>query len=205
MNVIDISYTISNNTPVYPNDKCVSLQQIKILDKDCYNAFYLQTGLHAGTHVDIPMHLLQDDVTVDLISISKFIGNGVLLDVRGEKIISYKPKYEELICEDDIVLLFTGFCNLFDDHIKYYNDYPVIDKELSGLFIAKKIKMLGMDTPAPDKIPFTIHKQLLQHSIIILENLTNLEALLNIPRFEIFAVPLKLQAEASLVRAFVKY
>lgn len=64
--------------------------------------------------------------------------------------------------------------------------------------------MLGIDMPSPDFPPFPVHKLLLSNGIFILENLTGLQQLLNIDTFEVFAVPLKIYAEASLTRAYAR-
>ena len=58
-----------------------------------------------------------------------------------------------------------------------------------------------MDTPAPDYPPYSFHIQLLKNGIFVLENLTNLESLVGIKSFEVIALPLKINAEASLTRA----
>ena len=82
---------------------------------------------------------------------------------------------------------------------------PVISEELAELLIKKKIKMLGMDMPSPDNGEFEIHKKLFENEIFILENLTNLNKLLYNEEIQIFAQPLKIQGEASLVRAIAVY
>jgi kynurenine formamidase len=64
--------------------------------------------------------------------------------------------------------------------------------------------MLGVDMPSPDYPPFPVHKLLLNKGIFVLENLTGLEQLLGIKHFEVFEVPLKIHAEASLTRAFAR-
>lgn len=202
MKIVDISYPIVADMPVYPGDNSVFLQKSKTLELDHYTAFYLKTGLHAGTHIDIPMHLLDDNTTVDLWDIDHFIGNGVLLDVRGEHNIKYHAEYTELITDGAIVLLWTDYCDLFTSPDKYYNNHPIVCEDLADFFVSKQIKMLGIDMPSPDKAPFSVHKKLLNNSIIILENVTNLEALSKVKQFTVHAVPLKIQAEASLVRAF---
>jgi len=204
MKIIDLSYVISSGMPVFPGDNGVFIQQSKILEKDNYNYTYFTSGMHAGTHIDLPNHLIDDKRMADEFPLERFIGRGVLLDVRGEKIIDYKKEYENLIIKDDIVLIYTDFADIYNEPKKYYTEYPVLSDELTEFLINKKIKMIGMDTPAPDKSPFNTHKKLLKQDILILENLTNLEALLNIGRFEIVAVPLKIQAEASLVRAYAR-
>ncbi|MDG5814149.1 hypothetical protein QA601_03600 [Chitinispirillales bacterium ANBcel5] len=67
-----------------------------------------------------------------------------------------------------------------------------------------KVKIIGIDIPSPDKFPFEEHIKLLDNNILILENLTNLEPLLKVSKFDLFAFPLKIHAEASLVRAVAK-
>lgn len=202
MKIYDLSYKITDNMPVFPGDNPLSIIQNRTLEKDYYNSIILKTNMHVGTHVDIPRHLLDVNTTVDEICIEKFIGNGILLDARGKSIIPYDDKYDKLINKGDIVLIYTDFSNLYTQTEKYYTDYPVIDDSLADFLIYKEIKMVGLDTPSPDKPPFNIHKKLLHKNILILENITNLKALLNVQKFTVYAVPLKVVAEASLVRCY---
>ena len=58
---------------------------------------------------------------------------------------------------------------------------------------------------AAHKYPYNIHKILLKNDIPLLENITNLNDLVYVEKFEVFAQPLKINAEASLVRAFAQY
>ena len=61
--------------------------------------------------------------------------------------------------------------------------------------------MVGMDLSSPDKYPYDIHKLLLNSDILIIENLTNLDKLLGIGKFNFCAMPLNIDAEASIARA----
>ena len=69
----------------------------------------------------------------------------------------------------------------------------------------KSLTVLGMDMPKPDNYPFEIHKLLLSRDIFIMENLTNLESLQNVPSFEVMAFPLNIRAEGSIVRAVARF
>ena len=62
------------------------------------------------------------------------------------------------------------------------------------------VKIVGMDTPSPDRPPFAIHKLLFKNDILIIENLTNLEELLAHPQFDVIALPAKFDIEAAPVR-----
>jgi len=200
MTLIDISHVLDENTPVFPGDYKTTLSIYKAMEKDHYNAYLLQTSLHTGTHIDIPMHLIEDDKTTADFSLDKFFGRGVLLDVRGEKTISMKPIYKEMVNEQDVVLLFTGYDVNYGKN-EYFIQHPIVDDDLAEFLLSKNIKILGMDMPAPDYPPFTFHKNLLRKKIFVLENLTNLQRLTGIRDFEVMALPLKINAEASLVRA----
>lgn len=134
---------------------------------------------------------------------ARFTGRGSLLDVRGEKIITYKEKYEDKVREGDIVLLYTGHSEKYGSE-EYYTEQPVIDERLAEFLITKKIKMIGMDLPSPDQYPFDIHKKFFRKGILIIENLRNLSELLYVEEFELLAFPLKIKADSSLCRVVAR-
>jgi kynurenine formamidase len=196
---IDLSLDIIDDMPVYPYDDPVRLYQDKLLDKDKYVNHRLEIGMHSGTHIDTPMHLTDRETYINEFLPDRFIGRGLLLDVRNEDIIKLKGDYNNLVREDDIVLLYTGHSEKYGLN-EYYTDQPVIDLELAYFFAKRRIKMLGMDLPSPDKYPFEIHKILFENDILIIENLTNLSELIDVKEFEVIALPLKIRAEAAMAR-----
>ena len=204
MNIIDISHILNNETPIFPGDYKTSVSVYKTIEKDYYNSYLLQSCLHTGTHIDMPMHLVVDERTAADFPPDCFCGRGVLLDVQGENSIDMKAAYERLIHEGDVVLLCTGWDAKFETD-EYFSGYPGISDEFGDFLISKRIKILGMDAPSPDHSPYTIHKKLLESGIFILENLTNLHSLTGIGGFEVMALPLKISAEASFVRAVCVY
>jgi len=196
---IDLSQDITHDMPVHPYDDRVNLYQVKLLDKDKYVNFKLEIGMHSGTHIDTPMHLTERETYINDIPLDRFVGRALMVDVRNESIIKFKEEYKDIVRNDDIVLLFTGHSDKYGRE-EYYSNQPVIDEELANFFVVKNIKMLGIDLPSPDKYPFEIHKKLFANNILIIENLTNLAELTGIKDFDIIAFPLKIRAEASLVR-----
>lgn len=201
--LIDLSHAITHHMPVHPYDDPVKLYQNRSLAADKYNNSRLEIGMHAGTHIDTPMHLTSRESFIDEMNIERFIGQGCLLDVRDEQIIGYKEKYREIVSRDDIVLLLTNHSEKYGTP-EYFADHPVVDEALADFFIEKGIKMLGMDLPAPDRYPFPVHQKLFAKDILIIENMTNLSQLLSAQIFEVMAFPLKVRAEASIVRVVAK-
>lgn len=200
---IELSYTIEEELAAHPYDDELKLYRNRFLDKDKYNDTRLETGMHVGTHIDAPSHLTDSDVLVDDYPAEKFIGKGCLIDVRDQEIISLKKEYVDMVEENDIVLLYTGYDKRFGSN-EYFNNHPIISKELALFLVDKKIKMVGMDIPSPDRYPFEIHKILLGNDILIIENLRNLGELFKIDNFEIIALPLKIKAEGAQVRVVAR-
>ena len=166
--------------------------------------YSLYTEMHAGTHIDSPLHMKDNKKFISEYPIEKFIGNVALLDVRGEKIIELKDEYYKNIKENDIVILFTGWDNFYGKE-EYYTKHPIVSMELAELLIKKKVKMVGMDMPSPDRNNYEIHNALFENDIFLLENLTNLNKLLYNEKIKLFAQPLKIESESSLVRAIASY
>lgn len=203
MTWVDLSHPIDDGIPVYPGDAHPRLERIKTLNYDGYVAYQLQCGMHAGTHVDAPMHLIKDGKGIYEIPVDHFMGNAVVLDVRGQSIIGFQPDYPKKITSGDIVLFFTGWDRFYGETL-YYREHPVLDRMLAEFLIEKEVKMIGLDTPSPDKPPYEIHKLLLTHDIMIIENLTHLHHLGGTDSIELMALPLNIHAEASLVRAVAR-
>lgn len=89
MKYIDLSHEIKNEMPVYPGDKEVNLIKEKDYIENGYNSISIATEMHAGTHIDAPLHMQENKSYISDYPIERFIGNVALLDVRGEKIIDH--------------------------------------------------------------------------------------------------------------------
>ncbi|AIQ14502.1 cyclase family protein [Paenibacillus durus] len=201
--IIDLTHPIRDGLPVYPGDLQTQLARSTEFSRDGYNNHLLTINMHSGTHIDGHMHMTDCTEYLNGYPLSTFIGEGCLLDVRGAGVIGYKPEYEQLVREGQIVILYTGHGDLFGEPA-YFADFPVLTPELAELLIRKKIKMVGMDTPSPDRHPFDIHRMLFSCRIPIIENLTNLAALLPLSRFEVIALPLNINADSSIARVVAR-
>lgn len=201
--IIDLTHLISHCMPVYPGDEQTKLYQTQFLQTDKFNNHRLEISMHSGTHIDSPMHLTGREEYIYQFPLENFIGIGCIIDVRNEPLIKLKEEYREKITENSIVLFYTGFGSLFGTD-KYFEQNPVIDMELVELLVEKKVKLVGIDSPSPDKYPFEVHKKLFDNNVLILENLTNLGQLISIKNFEVIAFPLKIKADSSILRVVAR-
>lgn len=199
MRYIDLTQSFGPDTPVFPGDPPVKFKEVS----DSPRVTEIIFGTHSGTHLDAPAHFFLGGKKLSEFSIESFVGRGVLLDARGKRNISKDILEGMQINPGDIVLVFTGWLAKYGSG-EYFEDYPLVSDELAKEFIRLKIKMLGMDSPSPDKEPFSVHQTLLQKEILILENLCNLAGLLETKDFEITALPLKLEADGGPARVMAK-
>lgn len=203
MKLIDLTHTFDKNMPVYPGDPEPKLEQITSLEKDGYNDSLITSVMHVGTHMDVPLHMIDGGKTMDQIPMETFIGKGILIDVRGKKKIDTVLIEHKKIPERSIILLYTGYGEKYRSK-DYFKHIPQVTEEFAQEMIKRKVKIVGMDILGPDEPPFLTHKILLGQGILIIENLTNLDKLLEVSDFEIIALPMKLQADAAPVRVVAR-
>jgi kynurenine formamidase len=201
--IADLSYPVTSGMPVFPGDGETKLTRVRELCRDGYRLTRLDTSLHAGTHIDMPSHLTADGRMVTDLDIRCFSAPCVMLDCTGCTEIDYRPEYAGLIKSGDALLIRTSFADMYTEPERYYSAYPVLAPAFADFLCESGIAMLGLDNPSPDREPYSLHKRLLKRGIFIVENLTNLSALVGLaPRsFTFMALPLRIDAEASPVRA----
>ena len=134
MKVIDLTHTITNNTPVYPGTKPPTLEPISSYEKDGYKETLITMFSHTGTHMDPPAHLYADRTTLDQFPAEQFIGKALVIDCRmlkeGEAITMEQLKpYGDLVEKAEFLLFNLGWDKRWgtDD---YFGDYPCVDDEV---------------------------------------------------------------------------
>ena len=201
--IIDLTQTLSDKQQVYPGDEPPSLIRQKDYSPDGFTDYKLITGMHVGTHIDGPMHLTPDKKFISSLPLTSFIGKACVIDVKGEKVITWKDKFNKIIKGKDIVLINTGY-GRYSGTDRYFKENPVINENFAQALVKLKIKMLGIDLMSVDVPPFPVHKILLSADILIAENLINLDELNALGYFEVIALPLKINSDSSPARIIAR-
>ncbi|MCF6243029.1 MAG: cyclase family protein [Bacteroidales bacterium] len=204
MKYIDLSHTFKKDMPVFPGDSIAELKQVAFFEKNGYNSYYLQSGMHVGTHIDAPFHMKPNGKKLSEIEPEHFIGKAKIIDVRGQNPIKADALNTIKIEYDNILLLYTAHDKYYRTN-KYYKNFPVITTAFAELVIEKGIKIVGFDSPSPDAYPYDVHKLLFANDVLIIENLTGLGQLLNIDEFEIIALPVKFHSAGAPVRVVARF
>lgn len=209
--VIDLSQTISVDTPVYPGDPVPRIELLSTVELAGARTTLLAFGTHTGTHVDTPSHILPEERTIDELPLETFYGPAGVFDV-SRAAQKYSVQSDDLetgspLSKGDIALIYTGASDRKTSNAPYVHSY--LDDSAAEWLVERRIKAVGIDSLSVDSYDsktYDVHRKLLSNNIVLFENLSSNLKLLVGKRVLFFGVPLRLKgAEASPVRAFAIY
>jgi arylformamidase len=205
MKLYDISRSISPATAVWPGDEPFSSEWSMSLDRgDSVNVAAIHMSVHTATHADAPLHFLRDGESIDRVDLDKFVGPALVVEVGDVDFIGLEHVQDLDLQRDRRLLFKTSASSLPDD--RWPESFAYLSEEAADYLGAKGVELVGMDTPSVDSFDsksLSTHKILLEHQVVILENLV----LRDVPagRYELIALPLKLVGlDASPVRAVLR-
>ena len=210
--VIDLSQTISADTPVYPGDPVPRIEPLSTIELAGAKTTLLALGTHTGTHVDTPSHILPDGRTIDELSLEAFYGAAWVFDVSStaqkSPVQSGDLDTGSPLCKGDIALIYTGSSGRkTSNSARQLHSY--LDESAAEWLIERQVKAVGIDSLSVDRYDSEtndIHRKLLLHNIVLFENLSSNLSLVTERYVLFFGVPLRLKAaEASPIRAFAVY
>ena len=196
MKFIDLSVPLNEHTPIYPGDPATSIRSHAALEADGYEVHSVCLGTHLGTHIDAPSHMPAGGKNLDQIPLEKFSGHGVYIKIEGSFDLEVVKKVS--LAKNDIVLFDTAMSISYDQP-RYFHEYPPLTEAIANYLVEHEVKIVGVDMCSVDYSPFPVHKILLEHEILIIENLTGVSRLQD-QNFTIHSFPLPLPLDASPTR-----
>ena len=197
---VDLSHVIENGMPVYPGDPEPLLEKVASIEEEGVNLTRLVTGSHVGTHVDAPLHFVEGGFSLDEISLSTLIGEGVVLDLSYKGVgsgVSWEDfeKFSYLVREGDIVLVYTGTSDHWGEEGWDYKKFSFIEESGARWLLEKGVKMVGIDCMSVEKFGFSepvTHRLLLSSGVPLIESLSKRLGELAGKRVFVICLPLKL-------------
>ena len=155
MNVIDLTYVISPDMPVYPGTEGPKLSPANTYEKDGFKETLLSMYSHTGTHMDAPAHLFAHCSTLDALPAGQFAGQAVVVDCsdlgEGGRITMDYVNRTPGTAEAEYLLFRTGWGKYWGKP-EYFGDYPCVTPEVVDFLIATNKKGVGLDTIGLDPI-----------------------------------------------------
>lgn len=211
--IVDLSHPLAPTGLSYcAGHPVFTSEQVMTLAHNGSNVSRLTIGSHTGTHLDAPVHFLEGAPTVSDFDLSSLVGPAIVVDVRGKGFygtISWDdiaPQAGKL--NPEVTLL---FCTGWSQHWgrEEYMKSPRLSEEAAQKIMERGVRVVGIDVfsidgevPEGSRGTNIVHHLFLGNGILIAENLTNLEALLDGGAYLVSLLPLNLQGcDGSPIRA----
>jgi arylformamidase len=171
----DITTYLFHRMPIWKGDPEVKFNKMVVmLNNMDTHATELSFSTHSGTHLDLPGHFFKEDSMLsENIPLSILIGSCVVIDRPFT--VGRVASFLDLVNEEiEKRVIFKTDIIKDRELIVYKSTEEILTPELVDYLIRNNIKIVGFDSPSPEKTTnekFPIHQQLFKHEIIIIENL----------------------------------
>ena len=204
--IIDLTLTLR------PGLRGVEFEKLHTANEHGWNSRMLHLYSHCGTHVDAPLHFEAGSGTVDRIPLEHCLVPAWVAELSGIEpkslmTVAHLGPVAKTVRPGDGLLLKTGW-SAHVDRPQYYRDsFPRVSRELAEWCVERRVRLLGVEPPSVADVNSLeevteIHHVLLGGGVVIVEGLTNLEALRQ-ERVFFGALPLKIEGgDGSPCRAF---
>lgn len=207
---IDLSYTISKNMVVWPGAPQPTLDRlVEMKNGDVANSSAVHMSLHTGTHMDAPLHFIEDGADIAAIPLEVRTGKTRIIEAHGERIQREDiANFEELygpIEEGERIFVKTRHSQTDWTPDPFMEDYVFFSTDAVKYLIEKQISVLGIDylSVGGKKNNVHVHQLLLSQPVWIIEGLDLRHV--NKGLYEAVISPLKIKgAEASPVSVLVR-
>jgi arylformamidase len=208
MTLIDLSHPMRDGMPSFPGDPGLSITaHCTTAEPARCNVSRLAMGSHQGTHLDAMFHFMDDGRTLDQMPLDWFYGPARMIRLPKEAGSEITPDdllpYESILQPGARILLNTGWYREFGS-ARFFTEFPSMTQSAARYLAARKLRLIGMDMPTPGRDYVEVHHTLLAQEVemVIVESLTNLDALPDDREFTFIGFPLNFAGrDGSPIRA----
>jgi arylformamidase len=197
MKIIDITVPIFEGMPVYKN-KPEKQPQISTVTNAHVTESRISLDVHTGTHVDAPLHMMNDGKTIETLPIERLVRSCKVFDLTAVSEKITKKDIEDFsINEGDFILFKTK--NSFDEQFNF--EFIYVAEDAAKYLAEIGISGVGIDALGIERAQegHPTHRALMGKDIIIIEGIQLKEV--NEGEYFMVAAPLKLQGvDASPAR-----
>jgi len=198
MRMHDITLTLSPNLPVWPGDPSVKIERVKKIEEGANsNVSELHMRVHSGTHIDAPVHFLNDSTqTAESIPLDTLVGFCAVVEVPVEvKEISREVLESLYLPQGSKRILFKTRNSQFwkDGLTEFQPDFVGITEDGAQLLVERGFKLVGLDylSISPYKKSRPTHEAFLKAGVTLLEGVDL--SRVGEGYYSIFCLPLKLE------------
>jgi arylformamidase len=201
MRLIDISQPLGPRTATWPGDRPVEVDWSMRRDRgDAVNVAALTTSVHAGTHVDGFLHIVDGGETAAQMPLDAYVGRCTVVHRIGRDVVTADDVAGLDLRGVERLLLRTRRAV---DATQFPQPFAHIDPAAAELIADAGVKLIGTDAPSVDPLD---SKTLDAHHVFVRGRVAILESIVLDDvaegEYTLIALPLRLpEADSSPVRA----
>ncbi len=171
---IDVSAPVRTNMAVWPGDPQVFIERVEDMEKGgAANLSRLSCSVHAGTHVDAPLHFFRDGLSIDRMPVDALMGAARVIEIFDERRIEVQHLVGAGIEPGERVLFKTANSELWARD-EFVTDFVHLSTASAEWLAQKKVQAVGIDylsVAGYERNETEVHRLLLGSGVWILEGL----------------------------------
>jgi arylformamidase len=206
-NWIDISVPLKSGMAHWPGDIDVSVARVSDMEQGAqYNLTRLQMSAHTGTHMDAPLHFVDQAISIDQMPFDATIGPARVIEIDAAESIGPADLEPFDIEAGERLILKTRNTPRVWETDEFVEDFVYVNEAGAKYLVERKIRCIGVDylsVAGYFKDTVETHVALLSAGIWIMEGL-DLQAVTP-GLYDLICLPLKLLgAEGAPARAVIR-
>ena len=191
---IDISVPLANGMVHWPGDAPFErLKTLALADGDPCNLSEIRASAHTGTHMDAPLHFLENAPGIDTMPMDATVGRARVIEIRDPRLIRVAELEPHRISKGDRLLFKTANSRVCWKTPEFKKEFVHIPPETARYLANAGVRTVGVDYLSVGHAETggdETHRILLGAGIWIIEGL-NLEQV--VPGdYELICLPLKI-------------
>ena len=196
--IVDLTHYLESSSPVWPGNDPFAAEPVKTFENDGFYQQKVSFWEHTGTHVDAPIHFIEDGITSDAIDIGTLFASLAVIDISAraaedadtsltvDDILEYEANYGE-IPAGTLVAMNSGWSSKWGDPEAFVNldadgvqHYPGFHPDAAEFLVTERdIVGIAVDTLSQDpgnSTDFGTHITILGAGKYGIEGMNNLAA-----------------------------
>jgi arylformamidase len=173
--IIDITFPLHPEFVFWPGSIGMQRTWHMTMPSETNNLSSLVLDSHGGTHIDAPLHFVDQAKTIDQLDLSKMVGLCFVQEIRGVKSISAEV-LESLNIPRQVtrLLLKTDNQKNWETNRRDFDyDFCSIDPSGAEWLVNRGVEFIGIDYLSIQRYhdPITTHQILLENEVVVAETL----------------------------------
>jgi arylformamidase len=143
---IDISVPLYTGMVHWPGDPAVEIERVMEIEAgDPCNVSKISMGAHTGTHMDAPLHFIQDGKSIDKMPLDAGIGRARVLEISDPKSVNVDELEPYYIQADERILLKTKNSSRCWNSDAFVEDFVYISHAAAQYLAERQVQLVGID------------------------------------------------------------